>query len=338
MRTTGAPSGRWWRFEEYAISDGYIRPRWPTRMVEYDPWAGFWRGPRARVSHRPYQELINLVRGIAVHESGEVELNAAQQQTLLGWCSRYGLLGLLPHASSIAVVEWRTSEPGRTYFVRNADGWYSWTELDRVMYEHESRPTGERRSEAIVQHPLGMIQAQALHRAWGRFFPSENAERDWGTLRGAPPQPLSDEFWHRYAEPVSEFVGAAQRLGAALTVPPRPKASRSSPKLDLLDRLVAGSEPVLERGSHRRFQFRWRPPSLLATLALMGMQDLTHERRLYQCPCGNVVTSTDPKTKYCSPQHRERYRKQAWREQTKRTKRTSGAASNRSGQKGHSSW
>src|SRR5271157_953206 len=221
MGTNGAPSGRWWRFEEYEISDDYIRPRWGTRLVEYDPWAGFWRGSRARVSHRPYEELVNLVRGIRVSERGDVELDAAQEQTLLGWCSRHGLLGLLPHSSSILVVEWRTSEPGLMYFVRKANGWHSWTELDRVMYGRERRPTGERRSEAIVQHPLGLIQAQPLHSAWGRFVPIENAERDWGTLRGAPPKPLSDEFWHRYAEPVSEFVGAAQRLGVALTVPSR---------------------------------------------------------------------------------------------------------------------
>ncbi len=319
MGSTCVEGGRWWRFSEYEIADGYIRPTWNAELKEYDPWAPFWRRQRGRVFRPPYAQLVNLTRDLSGSESGAVELSPASQHALTQWCSEYGLLGLLPHTTIAASIEGRTKEPGRTYFVRNVDGWDSWFEVGRADDGLPGRAE-HRWNEVICQGASGMAHVQSIYDAWGRFFPRESHGRDWDTRIESPPTPLTEEFWYRYAEPVSEFVGAGQALGAALI-----GASAKHPfGLEALSRLAIGSQPVLEVSRQRR-RLRWRAPSLLATLALMGMQDLTRERRLYQCPCGNVVTSTDPRTRYCSPLHRERYRKQGWRAKTntKRAKRTS---------------
>lgn len=130
VSTTGAPIGCWWRFKQYEIGDGYIPPRWSTR----------WKSrPVGKVLETLSSRLAPSLPG--TRQSCAKHRGAGERRSGAWGCAREAAprLGLLPHATSVAVMEWRTPEPGRTYFVRNADG-LSWTELDRAMYEHKPRP------------------------------------------------------------------------------------------------------------------------------------------------------------------------------------------------------
>ena len=149
-----------------------------------------------------------------------------------------------------------------------------------------------------MEYVRGGASVQPLYTAWCPFFPNEDAEHDWGTILDAAPTPVTEEFWYRYAEPLPRFIEAVQLLREAVVgSSPGRASSRTSASLELLAALAGGTGPVLERKLRSRHQLRWRSPSLLSTLAIMAMQDLTRERESYRCPCGNIAASTDPKTK-----------------------------------------
>ena len=142
-----APStSRWWRFTGYEVVEGSIRPAPAAELVEYDPWEDYLSA-RGRGVDRvpPYQSLLRLTEGLTTEElkllfSGEavpVELGDKREKELLRWCSRHGLLGIVPHLYSalrlpIAVVAARWHSNGAeswkvlfdlTVFQRTHDGW-----------------------------------------------------------------------------------------------------------------------------------------------------------------------------------------------------------------------
>ena len=57
--------------------------------------------------------------------------------------------------------------------------------------------------------------------------------------------------------------------------------------------------------------------SLLGVLARMAILDRVGKRNLYRCPCGRVIASAYPESSYCSPQHRERYKKREKRQKAR---------------------
>ena len=118
-------AGYWWRFARYEIRDGVIRPVKGATCEQYDPWAlfeaardGFQR-PRQgkRMMEPPYQELFALWQRIEdryalpqwagagpefnrrrISDGGtSMDFDA---QMVTDWCSRFGLLGILPQCAS----------------------------------------------------------------------------------------------------------------------------------------------------------------------------------------------------------------------------------------------
>lgn len=131
--------GMWWRFSEYQVVDGRIIPSPGARLSQYDPWANY-RASRSRggSGEPPYQSLLSLLRGIDYRSLGpEFVLKPNSEAQLAQWCSRHGLLGVLPQTFARidlpAVATASISESGVTVrdvlrielpaHTRNPDGW-----------------------------------------------------------------------------------------------------------------------------------------------------------------------------------------------------------------------
>lgn len=119
-------SGGWWRFSRYEIRDGAIIPAEDARLEQYDPWETYRASKRDASVSRPYQSLIRLLLSLGAfrdetHDMWRLERDGefrtlnknvslripnkdltfapGEQQAIVDWCSRYGLLGILPHAA-----------------------------------------------------------------------------------------------------------------------------------------------------------------------------------------------------------------------------------------------
>src|SRR6266581_4208348 len=103
-------SGGWWRFSEYEIHDGAIKPARNAKFERYDPWEIYGTSEWNTTISRPYQSLMGLVLSLgAVFDEHTVtwrlrnkrfiegSLTSDEQAEVLDWCSRFGLLGILPH-------------------------------------------------------------------------------------------------------------------------------------------------------------------------------------------------------------------------------------------------
>ena len=97
-----AERGGWWRFSEYEVVDGRIRPKAGARLSQYDPWENF-RLSRSRggTGEPPYQSLLRLLQEIDYRqvrgpERLRFEIKPDSEPLIAAWCSRHGLLGSLP--------------------------------------------------------------------------------------------------------------------------------------------------------------------------------------------------------------------------------------------------
>ena len=139
-----AERGGWWRFSEYEVVDGRIRPKAGARLSQYDPWENF-RLSRSRggTGEPPYQSLLRLLQEIDYRqvrgpERLRFEIKPDSEPLIAAWCSRHGLLGSLPQMVSrihLPAVAWaRIPYPAvtrqdvlyielRTHD-RRSDGWH----------------------------------------------------------------------------------------------------------------------------------------------------------------------------------------------------------------------
>jgi hypothetical protein len=188
----GVQFGTWWRFSKYEIRDGSIQPTLDAELRPTKPWAAYERRQRGRTFQRAYTELANLGTRLrdCVDSDGQVVLDAEAERHLLRWCGRYGLLGLLPHRSSFAVIELIGRHRGWKYMQRHIDRWtwsMDWADL------REAEGLGEpewKEACVLVERSIGPPGIERLKDAWAPFFPREDP-KDWGVL-DAPPLPLSD--------------------------------------------------------------------------------------------------------------------------------------------------
>jgi hypothetical protein len=220
---------------------------------------------------------------------------------------------------------------GRKVMQRSCDPWFA-----IIEQEDPQSPRPNASSYAICESIWGGgPEQQPLSEVWAPGFFPDVPRDDWETFDY--PAPLAPEFWGQYGERVIDFIRVGRRFADAVT---RLSDSEGG---DFPDSCVGSIEdaPLVTEGSARAtlngmmestkptqvldedgFEQRiWRSPSLLGMLAMMYSQDLIGDRRLFQCPCGRVFASTYPDTKYCSPRHRDRYRKRALREKQKQKQR-----------------
>ena len=239
----------WWRFSEYELRDGYLRPAPGAALERYRPW-DLYRDSREKAERGqqpPYQELTALLNNFraALDSQGTFVPTKSAVDALLGWCGRYGLLGLLPHQVKMVTFRpravWTTPReadgPEPTWeihsFVRETAEWHStsgfsspsdrWTDEDMGLEPTElptfpqcdSAPPGlpprdwpkPRVLTGDLRH--GRLDSQSLEEGWFPYFPGSEPSQP-------TPLPLTPEFWRVYAEPLDSFFRAAAILRRAM--------------------------------------------------------------------------------------------------------------------------
>lgn len=341
-------AGRWWRFSRYELDGRHIVPAKRAKLEEYDPWADYRAGDdvAARASHPqpagkrafqpPYMTLMDMLADLPFHAGSEGEpsaLKAAGRETILDWCSRHGLLGVLPQRArlvTLAPVAGKKNDATQTRYVRTTDREWVATRtsvsLDPAARSN-TRPRVRRPDPPELVTPRVVVEAEdssetrqeGLDVTWARFFPG-TPENERETF--AYPRPLSPEFWRAYGEPLHDFLDSARLLQRVLrllayareTDDPEDEPERIARwELRRLNRLVAAVSPALHFADGE-FRQRWSSPSLLGSYAMMALLDLSGHRVRACAECGRLFVTDAHQTRYCTRAHSNRARKRAYRQ------------------------
>lgn len=351
-------AGVWWRFSKYILDNGMIRAAPGADLIKCDPWADFRQAHAGihgapegkRQMDPPYKSLINLVERSRVSEPHESEI--------LQWCAGHGLLGLLPHRALSATMVARWSSlmdnptatmfastygfkkgdllPTVSMFYRTNTGWNEYIYQSRPVKSPRSAKRGEIVLDrylspdcprpGVVLQDLGdfRIIQEPITSSWSQYFPEMP---DW-----MPHPPLlSDDFWKIYGEPVHEFLGGAVMLSRAIKMLTKARGQdvREMSQEDQFEfdrafkefnALLSGVSPAVLAPEPRALKQSWTSKSLIGSLAMMALIDLT-AGNIYSCQnetCGRTFVTTAYQATYCSPRcrntslHREmRHKKKA---------------------------
>lgn len=186
---TSGPAATWWRADRYEIVHGtHIRPKRSARIEPYPALGSYekhWIGEgRARAA---YVGLVNL----------DLDDNAA----VLGWCSEFGLLGIL-HDRLVAAYFWPTWER------RSVANPGSLEPRQTVLAEvgaHDHFPTRELRNTAISRTSAQVAEGSPLSDAEFRecFDP-------WSLTSAHQPNVLIRELWSLNQRAVDVVEGYGQ--------------------------------------------------------------------------------------------------------------------------------
>lgn len=279
----------------------------------------------------PYESLSAVVRELPHRFSGGVpedSLTKRPRGRLLEWTTNFGLLGLLPHACTNAVLapRWAEGIPfgnaviQQETLTRSGAGWRRRvTQIPPVTPDHEMTVVvgdvvppefwvpGIEKPHALMRTSLfgNGLERVGLAEAWGPFFP--RAAESGSAENYDYPTPLSEQFWAEYAEPLSEFTSAANSLTETIKVAwdmSDPDVSdagiaRLNMALDLTQPCFHREEELAPSMSHG---------SLISALAYMALRDMSEKGRMvkYCKLCGGLFTTRRPEAKYCSDRCRNR--------------------------------
>jgi len=159
---------------------------------------------------------------------------------------------------------------------------------------------------------------ERLDEGWVSYFPTVPTQQ----AQTYPyPQPLSEDFWQLYAEPVPLFVTHALRLKTALLLLAEKMPHTIAGGLDILQGLLNSISPTLELCKDGSLRQRWVAPSLLASYTMMALQDLSADRSILECEnCKKLFTSTKYQARYCSDKCRRTAQKRRYRARKETTK------------------
>ncbi len=188
---------------------------------------------------------------------------------------------------------------------------------------------------------------ESLSQTWARFFPDVPEDE-----RETYPYPLPTDahFWRQYAEPLDVFLDAALRLRHAILElsewkdPPQGEFEpgelrdtiieirRPEEKLEPgwaggldLNALVAGVSRRVEPAADGTIRERWVSPSLLATFAMMALQDLSEQGRVLQCAnCNKLFVTKAYQAAYCSKRCRNTAQKRKYRQKQREIAKSKG--------------
>ena len=343
--------GKWWRFTEYELRGGYIRPTSQAKLKSYDPWKEFY-GTRSTGKQPvfPYETLIELLKKVrpVFGKDGSLSVAPEDETFLLQWCCQHGLLGILPQQTLMVNLAptWEYPLlgprgplfPSQHYYIRTNTGWKaSYHQVTRRQLiqsdpHQKGKVVPEKYRLSPLQRPGVLIQeirtnklkSSSFEEAWVQFFP--DVPRNEAEFYHYP-LPLSDGFWRLYAEPIGTFLNMATVLKDAVTdlSCARPLAEASEKELvylrsgrDSLHALLGPASPALLPKQDGGFDHRWASTSLLASLAMMVFQDLTEQRRILACnTCKKIFVTEAWQRLYCSDRCRRTAQKRRYREKKK---------------------
>lgn len=375
----------WWRFTQYELWDGSIRPADGAKLIWYDPWEAYkkswdrnaWANDsdsletswlEIRNQYPPYRSLLKFITDLTlipspegkIHhptlESGHghrYNLTPESEVSLLEFCNQYGVLGILPHQAQSVFLAPRWNDQLGTnrlwitqhHYVRGNTGWLplfnqqiggdtdvleNMPEKKDEIVSEEYLPEDYVRSGVLLQSLQRVeFSQEPLRKTWAKFFPSV-PEEEQETYKYPPP--LSDGFWHLYAEPIADFLRGAALLKEALDRLSRikPQETITSDDIynvnygkDILHSLLAPVGLVLSPTEEGTFKQQWVASSLLASFAAMAFFDLTQARLLRCRRCNQLFTSDAYQAAFCSSRCRQAAQKKAYRDRKKAAEKDS---------------
>lgn len=312
---------QWWRFDRYEVVAGILRPCADAEPVAYLPWFDYITGRKRKKIDRspaPYQDLLALAHALWDPDSdgSYADLNAEQQQVVVDWASRYGLLGLWHHEALLALFPDTPGDGGRVRLRGYERVPWGWRQVDGGFVERRATARtgpvrGHRLPDALVAAmpkdvwrdalpaggfllrdlPTGAISTTPLDSQWRLYFDERGP---LGKAVWPIPSPDSVEFWRSYGEPVAMIVFVANELARSI-----------DPGLDsqmtTLNNFAAPAAPALVH-SPEGLSWGLDSPSLVASMAAMIIADLAGGARPVVCPCGVPFLTRAYQSAYCSVQ------------------------------------
>ncbi len=262
-----------------------------------------------------------------------------ERKAILNWCSRFGLLGILPHSAlsislpvTITSSTWNIARDGvekehvrmnGKWITRDRDA-FTHAEMTRLVAEAKGLRTESTRGRCISKsgkHSNGNVTvlfkdeilpglrgSVPLANLLPRFFPGSEENDEF-----ACPRPLTGEFWQIYTERWGDFRLTLLAFLEALGPVP---SHLESGNLTALERFLEPAGVSLGFDSEGRVQEQWVCPSLLSSFARMFLQDILEGSRILVCDsCGRPVVTSAYQGRYCSQQCGWRHRKRRARTQ-----------------------
>jgi hypothetical protein len=365
-------TGGWWRFSSYRIQkvaeflhkprpdftrmeipfkpeapagtdELFITPCADAALEWYNPWEAYRMSKIDAGTPPPYQALLALLVSLGAvsdetcgiwrleHDSA---LTMEEQQRLLNWCSRFGLLGILPHTAHRLQLPQRFIEGSESQLLLDREhvrsngkwtphshaGWLNgpssegaYERFERLFTE-EALPLGEfvRKDHEFYIEPLVFFQSSTptskfnggvqLWKTVDQFFPTFVDDNLFEC-----PIPLTTPFWQVYAERVDDFLMYA--LALLNSVEPL-SHGRYGARPSSLEWLLEPVGVSLAFNSEGNIYEQWTCPSLLSSFGRMALQDLEAGVRLLRCECCGAPFATDRyQARYCSQACGWKYRK-----------------------------
>jgi hypothetical protein len=359
--------GPWWRFAQYEVRDGYIRPVGGAPPRRFDPWAEYLKTRMSRTKDGarpdpPYRSLIALLEKVTP-EVTEAQtgrplgvLSPESATNIARWCKRYGLLGVLTQRLHLVALapRWRRAGhgdeilPSQTVHLRANDALQPFRTEETAgpavvaggrrcagdFVSDRDRPPDCLPTGVFLNPPTAEWTQEPLGATWARFFPDVPASE----CETYPyPTPLTKEFWSQYAEPVGDFLHAASIVRDVVhgltefdeTLSPREREAKLDQALRTLHELLAPVSPTLSSSPYRAFQQQWVSPSLLGAFAMMLMHDMDGNHQIRRClACNTPIVSKAYQRRYCSKRCRDRLRMRRFR---KRQRERAAAAKSKAG-------
>jgi len=341
-----AINSEWWRFDRYELRGGYVRPAPGAKLEVYNLWEEYFDTQRKDTP--PYHSLLNLIDRMDIrlaNESSLLALTPESKDLLLVWCAENGLLGMLPQQVQMVVLAAKgqhlsyTVESSQSRYIRKNNKWYlsshsgefHWHYTDESYFtvdkEEQEKELKEHLSKAY-RSPYALIQLigsdelsqEPLSKTWASFFPDvpENERETYEY-----PEPLSEEFWQIYAEPVEAFLRGAVILKDALEFLGKGEKTEGNGNisfntalgLSMINSLVSSVGTGLYFAGNNSYRQQWASSSLLASYAAMAVFDLAGNRPPRRCEgCKEFFIRGSHKALHCSDTCRHTAQKRRYRD------------------------
>jgi hypothetical protein len=313
--------GEWWRFERYEIRGEHICPAPRAKLIRYDPWEKYHQARAGRRGLRaPHEDLIRVAETLTFRRQGEALVYAPaaeSEERILSWCNEYGMLGILPQELVALTLQPRSQDFPKVgqamvqhrYF-RDSGGWRTSTrdhsKRFKVRFDEPGALIASRTGGGELRYQQEGLDGLEL----SAFFPSLSSDDRASFLY---PEPLSEQFWKLYAEPTGRIMSAA--LGFRTIADDfELKGDAHLGRRDL-NELVRNVHPRLVRLLDGRFRKRWAGLTLLASLGMMLIEDLSQDWTVRKCEaCELSFMAESVREVYCSTRCRNTQQKRRKRE------------------------
>ncbi len=326
-----AEVGKSFRTSAYCLEDGFIKPLESSEVVEFDLWSAYAANSRSGWTIEvPYREALELGRSLRVvppkwPEDGTyaLVLLPAQSAEVLKFCSRFGLLGLLPTQAERITLRATTAQQGMpaVEYRKNLGSWIpayaspncpgveaiEWAE---TTWDSQGKFSGAGREftlpgDFMPDLKCWHFEEESLATMAQCFFPQVPLQE---VERFHYPKPGAAAFFGVYCEPVYLFVMMLSRFLASvemLSGPGGEQASDADAKwraLDFLQQLASQDHSFLvPQNDGINVERHHHTPGLIAALAAMFLRDWERGRRVVYCEtCGTVFVTEDSRAKYCT--------------------------------------